>query len=41
MKHVDAVLKLMSVLTGDHRFKEAQKKGEVHNMCEVRAAKSA
>ena len=35
MKHADAVLKLMSVLTGDHRFQEAQKKGEVHTMCEV------
>ena len=35
MKHVDAVLKLMSVMTGDHRFEKAQREGEVHNMCEV------
>ena len=35
MKHVDAVLKLMSVMTGDDRFEEAQKEGEVNNMCEV------
>ena len=35
MKHVDAVLKLMSVMTEDHRFEEAQREGEVHNMCEV------
>ena len=35
MKHVDAVLKLMSVMTGDHRFEEAQKKGKVRTMCEV------
>ena len=35
MKHVDAVLKLMSVMTGDYRFEAAQKAGEVHTMCEV------
>ena len=35
MKHADAVLKLMSVMTGDHRFEEVQRKGEVRNMCEV------
>lgn len=35
MKHVDAVLKLMSVMTRDHRFEEAQKGGEVCTMCEV------
>ena len=35
MKHVDAVLKLMSVMTEDYRFEEAQREGEVHNMCEV------
>jgi hypothetical protein len=35
--HVDAVLKLMSVMTGDDRFTEAQQveEREVHNMCEV------
>lgn len=35
MKHVDALLKLMSVMTGDHRFEDAQREGEVHTMCEV------
>ena len=35
MQHADAVLKLMSVMTGDHRFEEVQRKGEVRNMCEV------
>ena len=37
MKHVDAVLKLMSVLTQDDRFEEMQNgaKGEVKTMCEV------
>ena len=33
--HVDAVLKLMSVMTGDPRFEEVQRRGEVNNMCEV------
>ena len=35
--HVDAVLKLMSVMTGDKRFEEVQKTGEseVHTMCEL------
>lgn len=34
--HVDEVLKLMSVLTGDHRFEDVQNEGKrVHNMCEV------
>ncbi len=36
IQHVDAVLKLMSVLTGDQRFEEAQKQqGGVITMCEV------
>lgn len=37
MAHVDAVLKLMSVLTQDERFEEFQNngKGEAKNMCEV------
>ena len=37
MKHVDAVLKLMSVLTQDDRFEEMQNgaQGEVKTMCEV------
>ncbi len=37
IKHVDEVLKLMSVLTKDDRFLKVQqgKKGEVKNMCEV------
>ena len=36
MKHVDAVLKLMSVMTGDHRFEEVQKTGRrLHTMCEI------
>lgn len=37
IQHVDEVLKLMSVLTEDNRFVEAQQegKGEVKNMCEV------
>lgn len=35
--HVDAVLKMMSLMTGDDRFIEVQQmeKGEVHTMCEV------
>ena len=36
MKHVDAVLKLMSVMTGDHRFEEVQKTGRrLRSMCEI------
>ena len=39
IEHVDAVLKLMSALTGDARFEEAQNKSEVKerglSMCEV------
>lgn len=37
IRHVDAVLKLMAVMTKDERFVEAQhmKNGEVRNMCEV------
>ena len=36
MKHVDAVLKLMSVMTGDRRFKEVQKTGRrLRTMCEI------
>jgi hypothetical protein len=38
IKHVDAVLKLMTVLTQDSRFEDVQKKaekGSVVNMCEV------
>ena len=40
MKHIDAVLKMMSAMTGDERFEEAQKttrgeKGKVKNMCEA------
>lgn len=37
IKHVDAILKLMSVLTDDERFTELQehKDREVSNMCEV------
>ena len=35
IKHVDAVLKLMAAMTGDSRFEEVQKGGEVHNMCEI------
>lgn len=36
IKHVDAVLKLMAVLTGDGRFEEVQNEdGGVTNMCEV------
>lgn len=37
MNHVDAVLKMMSVMTGDSRFEEAQKieKSGVNNMCEA------
>ena len=37
MKHVDAVLKLMSVRAQDDRFEEMQNgaKGEVKTMCEV------
>ena len=32
---MDAVLKLMAAMTGDSRFEEVQKGGEVHNMCEI------
>jgi len=36
MEHVDAVLKIMSVLTKDVRFEEAHQNGmEVKSMCEV------
>ena len=41
LKHVDAVLKLLSVMTGDNRYKEvlynpvSGEKEEVKNMCEV------
>jgi uncharacterized protein (DUF3084 family) len=38
IKHVDAVLKLMSVMTQDSRFQDAQnsaEKGGRMNMCEV------
>lgn len=38
IKHVDEVLKLMSVLTQDERFEQAQangNKGGLKNMCEV------
>lgn len=37
IQHVDEVLKLMSVLTGDNRFEDAQEdvKGEQVTMCEV------
>lgn len=36
IRHVDAVLKLMSVMTGDHRFEEVQKTGRrLHTMCEI------
>ncbi len=36
IEHVDAVLKLMSVLTADNRFEEIlNQKGEVKTMCEV------
>ena len=37
IKHVDALLKLLSVMTGDDRFREItkQKEVEVHTMCEV------
>lgn len=37
MKHVDAVLKIMSVLTNDNRFVEVQNdaKGGLGSMCEV------
>lgn len=38
IKHVDEVLKLMSVLTQDERFEQAQingNKGGLRNMCEV------
>ena len=38
-QHVDAVLKLMAVMTGDHRFEEvlqeSRQKGVPTNMCEV------
>ena len=36
IKHVDEILKLMSVLTADNRFEEIQNDGgKVRNMCEV------
>lgn len=36
IRHVDAVLKLMSVMTGDHRFEEVQKTGRrLRSMCEI------
>ncbi len=36
MEHVDAVLKIMSVLTGDDRFEQVQNSGtEVKSMCEA------
>lgn len=37
IKHVDALLKMMSVLTGDARYEDVQNisKGGVKNMCEV------
>ena len=36
IKHIDEVLKLMSVLTEDVRFEEVQKSGrKVMNMCQV------
>ena len=38
IKHVDAMLKLMTVMTGDERYREITKQGdfeEVHTMCEV------
>ncbi len=42
IKHVDAVLKLMSVLTNDVRFESIQNmEGEVSNMCEVLDAAEA
>ena len=34
-KHVDAVLKLLSVMSGDDRYYEIEGKKEVKNMCEV------
>ena len=36
IKHVDEVLKLLQVMTGDDRYKEMfKKKKEVHSMCDV------
>lgn len=38
IRHVQEVLQLLSVMTGDHRFEKAynmQEKGESRNMCEV------
>ena len=36
IKHVDEVLKLLQVMTGDDRYKEMfRKKKEVHSMCDV------
>ena len=35
IKHVDAVLKLISVMSGDRRYIEIPKKEKVKNMCEV------
>ena len=37
IRHVQETLDLLSVLTGDSRFEEAynEKKGGIHNMCEV------
>lgn len=37
IKHVDAVLKLLSTMTGDNRYEEilANGEGEIKNMCEV------
>ncbi len=35
IRHVDAVLKLMAVMTDDHRYEEVQREGEIHTMCDV------
>jgi uncharacterized ferredoxin-like protein len=38
IKHVDEVLKLLSVMSGDRRYEEIfaeSRKGKVENMCEV------
>ena len=36
IKHIDEVLKLLQVMTGDNRYKEMfRKKKEVHSMCDV------
>jgi len=35
IKHVDAILKLISVMSGDRRYIEISKKEKVKNMCEV------